>query len=218
MPRPPRLPHGVESPTGLATLVSLLLATVLAACSGDLLADGSSTESPALDASPFGPALAGNLDGLVAHSQRITPTPEWDGSIDGLKTLWYESGVKRGEGRFVKGSREDAWTYWYENGQKRWEGTYHADQVHGVERSWYANGTLCYEGTSVGGRRHGAFRAWYEDGRPWWQGEYVLGVREGPFQYWRRDGTPDAKVSGSYVDGKRVKPLVANELAVAAPK
>ena len=41
-------------------------------------------------------------------------------------------------------------------------------------------------------------------------GNYQLGVRQGPFRYWHRDGTADRKVSGVYIDGKRVKRLDAN--------
>ena len=65
-------------------------------------------------------------------------------------------------------------------------------------------------GTELWFFRHGEVHAFYEDGQPWWRGEYRLGVRQGPFQYWRRDGSPDKKVSGVYVDGKRVKALGAD--------
>jgi hypothetical protein len=206
-----RVPRCDESMIGLATLGSFVLVASLAACSRDVEAappPGTSTPES------FGAEGSATWEELVAHSQRISPATNWDGSIDGLKTLWYDRGAKQGEGRFVQGRKEDAWTFWYENGQKRWEGTYHRDHVHGVERSWYPNGTLCYEGTSVEGKRHGAFRAWYDDGRNWWKGEYELGVREGPFHYWHRDGSPDKKVSGVYVDGKRVKGLTP-DLAAA---
>ena len=159
-----------------------------------------------------------DLAELIAHTQRIRPTPNLDGSVDGVKTLWYEHGTKQGEGRYARGRKEDAWTFWYENGQKRWEGSYHLDLVDGVEHSWYPNGTLCYEGTSVAGKRHGSFRAFYEDGQPRWNGDYSLGVREGNFRYWHRDGSPNKKVSGVYVKGERVKGLDVDGLAIAAPK
>jgi hypothetical protein len=191
----------------------------LSACSGDLLAHSKPARESAFDAAGvFDPDGSSGFQGLIGHSAHVAPTESWDGSIDGMKTLWYDSGVKRGEGRYVKGTKEDAWTFWYESGQKRWEGTYKNDLVQGVERSWYPNGTLCYEGTSVDGRRHGAFRAWYEDGQHWWKGEYQVGVRQGPFQYWRRDGSPDEKVSGIYVDGKRAKSLDGKAEVLAAPE
>ncbi|HUR26592.1 MAG TPA: hypothetical protein VM509_00280 [Planctomycetota bacterium] len=191
--------------------------SLVASCSGDLQASPKATDSLLGEEEAFDSDEASKLASLLGHSARIAPTGEWDGSIDGMTTLWYESGVKRGEGRYAKGSKEDAWTFWYENGRPRWEGTYKKDLLEGAERSWYRNGALCYEGTSVAGRRHGEFSAWYEDGQRWWTGEYRFGVRQGPFRYWRRDGSPDEKVSGTYVDGKRVKPLAADEFALATP-
>jgi hypothetical protein len=199
--------RGSLSRLGIAASWTFVLVAAAASCSRGVHAGSKDTAQ----ASPeFEAELSASWEDLIAHSQRISPATNWDGSLDGLKTLWHDSGAKQGEGRFVQGRKEDNWTFWYENGQKRWEGSYHRDQVHGVERSWYPNGALCYEGTSVEGKRHGLFRAWYEDGQPWWQGEYQVGVRQGPFRYWHRDGSPDKKVSGVYVDGKRVKSLGAD--------
>ncbi|HTF90135.1 MAG TPA: hypothetical protein VK843_17100 [Planctomycetota bacterium] len=213
------VPRGDDCFGGLAALASVLFVASLASCSGDLQASTKQRTDAAYAAShPFDNDVSLNQDGTTAHNPRITPTANWDGSLDGMKTLWFESGAKRGEGRFVNGRKEDSWTFWYENGQKHWEGMYHNDLVEGVEHSWYPNGALCFEGTSVGGRRHGAFRAWYEDGQQWWKGEYRLGVRQGPFQYWRRDGSFDQKVSGVYADGKRTRMLSADVLALVEPK
>ena len=212
-----RVPRADKSWTGFVLVTSLLVMAGLSSCSGNLFASTKGCTEPAADtAKLFDAEDSSNLESLIPHSTRISPPAHWDGSIDGMKTLWFDSGAKSGEGRFVKGSKEGPWTYWYENGQKRWEGTYHTDLVEGVERSWYQNGTLCNEGISVGGRRHGAFRAWYEDGQHWWRGEYQLGVRQGPFRYWHRDGSVDDKVSGVYVNGKRVKGLGADGLALAS--
>lgn len=214
-----RVPRGVHRSSGLSAVGMVLIMGCTVSCSNNLQASKKHAPDAGFGAAELSDlGTASNWDGLIAHNQRISPTSSWDGSMDGMKTLWFDSGAKRGEGRFVRGSKEDAWTFWYENGLKRWEGTYHKDLVQGVERSWYQNGTLCFEGTSVDGRRHGAFRAWYEDGQPWWKGEYQLGVRQGPFRYWHRDGTPDDKVSGIYVNGKRSGALGAGGLALAATK
>lgn len=200
--------RGPESRCGLSAWTSSLVVVLFAACSDGVRAEAPDDDHGASEAlAGFDADASGSWQALVAHSPRITPATNWDGSLEGLKTLWYEDGAKKGEGRFAAGRKEDAWTFWYENGQKRWEGTYVRDLVHGLERSWYQNGTLCYEGTSVKGKRHGPFSAWYEDGQPWWKGEYQLGVRQGPFRYWHRDGSPDNKVSGVYEDGKRVRGL-----------
>ncbi len=211
-----RGPHGGGSIFCLAALASALVLGSLASCSRRVHARPSTSTETALDGLPAFDSMAPkDWQELSAHSQRISPTPDWDGTVNGLKTTWFESGAKKSEGRSVHGRKEDAWTFWYENGQKRWEGTYLHDLVQGVERSWYENGAVCSEGTSLDGKRNGAFRAWYEDGQPWWNGDYQLGVRQGIFRYWHRNGTPDQKVSGVYVDGKRVKRLDPNGLAAA---
>lgn len=189
----------------------------LGACSGEVAAQPRATSDLERDSESFEPPSPQAWDGLVAHNQRIAGEGDWDGSLNGLRTLWYEGGAKRGEGRFVRGSKEGDWVFWYENGQKRWEGSYHADLVQGSERSWYPNGKLCFEGSSVEGQRHGQFRAWYEDGSRWWEGEYEMGKRQGEFRYWQRDGSLDEKVSGRYEAGKRVQDA-AGGLALAQPR
>lgn len=201
------VPRGDESRFVFATLASAFLVVVCAACSGEVEASGSANSGRF---ESFDPETSASWEELIAHSQRVAPTPAWDGALDGLKTLWYDDGMKKSEGRFVQGRKEGAWTFWYENGRKRWEGTYHLDLVEGPEQSWYRDGGLCYSGVSASGNRHGTFRAWHENGQPWWEGEYWAGVRQGIFRYWQRDGSPDTRVSGLYVDGKRVKGLDEN--------
>lgn len=200
----------------MASLAGALILGVLSSCSANVrAATPAAAKHAALGELNLDAVDSSSWEAQLAHSQRISPISSWDGSLDGMKTLWFARGAKKGEGRFVQGRKEDSWTFWYENGRKRWEGTYSHDLVQGPERSWYENGTLCYEGSSVEGKRHGEFKAWYEDGQPWWKGSYELGVREGTFRYWHRDGTPDKKVSGTYISGKRVKPLDQDGLAAA---
>jgi len=203
------------------TLMALAVACVLgfsSACSPQVDAGAAQPEStPTVEPLAFDTEVGLGWEPLVAHSSRVTPTPDWDGTLDGMKTLWFESGAKRGEGRFDHGLRQGVWTFWYEQGRTRWEGSYRDDLVDGVERAWYPNGALSFEGASVAGQRHGAFRAWYSDGKPWWEGNYELGVREGLFRYWQRDGSLDPRHSGLYEHGKRVSPLSGDGL-VAGPR
>lgn len=152
----------------------------------------------------FDPELASDWDQLAANSRRCSGERDWDGTLDGPKTFWFDNGVKRGEGGFHANKKEGPWTFWYESGQKRWEGTFDDDLPAGLERSWYENGQLYFEGRCADGAREGLHRAWYEDGRPWWEGTYLNGKKHGVYQSWRRDGTLDKDVSGRYEHGKRV--------------
>jgi MORN repeat variant len=208
-----RFEFAPHTPTALA--VALVLG-FSGACSPDVDAAAPLRDAPPTDdRSAFDAEVANGWEPLIAHSPRISPTPDWDGSLDGMKTLWYESGAKRGEGRFDHGLKQGVWTFWYEQGQMRWEGSYRDGLVDGVERAWYPSGVLNFEGSSAAGQRHGAFRAWYSDGKPWWDGTYELGVREGVFRYWQRDGRIDEKHSGVYARGKRISALSSNDLAIA---
>src|SRR6185436_18048130 len=107
---------------GVAAVASVLGLALLSAWSTDVQANSSGSAYSALgDEESLDSDLSKDLGSLVAHSTRISPIASWDGSIDGMKTLWFESGAKSGEGRYVKGVKEDSWTFWYENGRKRWE-------------------------------------------------------------------------------------------------
>ena len=210
-------PRCDETCRALTALAGALLLAWLPACANEASAHSIGDEAGRLNGtSTFDADVTQSWGELIAHSTRISPTPDWDGSLKGMKTLWFDDGAKRAEGLFSHGLRQGPWTCWYEHGQKRWEGSYHDGLVDGVERSWHPSGALCFEGSSVAGQRHGVFRAWYSDGKPWWEGVYDLGVREGAFRYWRRDGTLDEKVSGTYSRGKRIGPKSEGELAAIA--
>lgn len=208
-----RVPRCEFSSCALAVVAVLLALSTSVGCSSGV--DAAAGQSAPGEASPFESEVSASWQPQVGHSSRVSPTPAWDGSLDGLKTLWFDSGAKQGEGRFDHGRKQGLWTYWHEQGQKRWEGTYRDDLVDGVERSWYPNGILSFEGSSVAGKRHGGFNAWYSDGTPWWHGTYRMGVREGEFRYWRRDGSLDTKNSGTYAEGRRVSALAQGEVALA---
>jgi len=144
---------------------------------------------------------------LQGYNSQLESPQDWDGTVEGPKTLWYSNGVKRGEGLFRNNVKEGPWAYWHENGQKRWEGVYLAGVPDGLERAWYPNGQKQYEGSFANERRHGSFTTWYENGELWFQGEFVRGSREGRFLQWNEDGSLNLALSGIYSDNEKVSEL-----------
>ena len=148
--------------------------------------------------------LLGDWRHLEAHSSRSEGARDWDGSLEGMKTLWHDNGVKSGEGHFEHDRKQGAWTFWFPNGQKRWQGTFVDDVAEGEERAWRESGELYFEGKVAKGKRHGLYSVWYENGELWWRGPYRRGKRHGDFEYFHADGSADEELSGKYVRGKKV--------------
>jgi hypothetical protein len=141
---------------------------------------------------------------LEAYSIRSEVERDWDGSLEGMKTLWHDNGVKSGEGHFENTRKQGPWTFWFPNGQKRWQGTFVDDVAEGDERAWRETGELYFEGKAVKGKRDGLYSVWYESGKLWWHGPYQRGKRHGEFEYFHGDGSLNEGLSGRYVRGKKV--------------
>jgi len=216
-PSPSPIRRGPGTPILLAAIAGALFACGRGA---EVAAQGppyfepptDSGEEPAADRDPDDMSDWAYLE---AHTPSIQATTEWDGTINGMKTLWHPNGAKLGEGEYVNSEKNGPWTYWHDNGQKRWEGTYVADVPRGLERTWYDDGTPQYVGKFIDGLREGPFSYWYENGQLWWQGPFKHGLREGRFLQWRRNGDIDEDASGMYHEGKRVAPLSEEALAKA---
>ena len=178
-------------------------AMLLAACGERVRAAGET--SPPEPTIPGDEEMLGDWRHLEAFSTRVEGERDWDGSLEGMKTLWHDNGVKSGEGRFENDRKQGPWTFWYPNGQKRWQGSFVNDVAEGEEKAWRETGELYFEGKVVKGKREGPYSVWYEDGKPWWRGPYRRGKRHGEFEYFHRDGSVDEDLSGRYVRGKKVE-------------
>ncbi|MCE9594596.1 MAG: toxin-antitoxin system YwqK family antitoxin [Planctomycetes bacterium] len=141
---------------------------------------------------------------LAVHAGPERTAPQWNGAMDGPVTLWYPSGAKRGEGRYVDSNRVGPWTFWHENGQRRWQGTYVDGELDGSECAWFDDGERELECNWKDGERNGIYTQWHVNGRIAAQGEYKSGKREGRFDYFHVDGTVDDKLTGTYVRDRRV--------------
>jgi hypothetical protein len=190
----------MQMPRTPLLLLALLAPFPLGGCGSDVTAaEEQPAEAPLDDGD-----VPLEWEHLAAHTARGESLSAWDGSIEGLKTLWHDNGVKSGEGEFRNNQKHGPWTFWYPSGQKRWEGTFVDDVENGEERAWHENGELSYEGRVEKGVRNGVYSFYYDNGQLWWRGPYSKGKKHGAFEYFGRDGQADPKLSGRYDHGERV--------------
>ena len=183
------------------SILALVAPLWLAACGERVRAAGeASLPEPRIP----GEEVMADWSHLEAHSIRSEGERDWDGSLEGMKTLWHDNGVKSGEGHFENDRKQGPWTFWFPNGQKRWQGSFVNDVAEGEERAWRESGELYFEGKVVKGRREGLYSVWHEGGQLWWRGPYERGKRHGEFEYFHRDGSLDEGLSGEYVRGKKI--------------
>lgn len=156
------------------------------------------------------PALAAALVLLLAacgeRAVEAAPPEGLDDSADWV-TERSHTGARVAHGRVVDGLREGPWVMWYEDGALRWEGEYRAGVLEGPERGWRPGGALWFEGERRNGLREGLQRSWYENGALEWEAHYVADQRHGPCKRFDIDGRLDARQSGIYEAGVRVRGL-----------
>ena len=68
---------------------------------------------------------------------------------------------------------------------------------------YHENGQKSYQGRMKSGQGVGRWTHWYPNGQKKAEGELVKGKRHGPWRLWLEDGTPDADLSGDYVNGAK---------------
>ena len=87
------------------------------------------------------------------------------GTLNGVLTLWYESGQKKVEETYKDGKRNGVRYEWHESGQKKSEETYKDGRPDGVLTMWYESGHKKVEETYKNGRPDGVRSEWYENGQ-----------------------------------------------------
>ena len=91
--------------------------------------------------------------------------------IDGKDSLllmqvsYYESGLKRLQGKFTDGYRDGRWRYWYEDGTLWVEGYYQKGARSGPVRYYHPNGEKKFKGYYENGIRTGVWKFWDEQGQ-----------------------------------------------------
>lgn len=141
----------------------------------------------------------------------------------GIKTYYYESGVKRAVGETVRGLEVGYWETFWENGKIQSKGFYadgkldsiweHFDEdgilaqrstykngvQHGTYASFYATGVERSSGKYKEGRSHGEWVYNYEDGRVMSKGSHELDRQTGLWESYYSNGVKSS--SGSYKKG-----------------
>lgn len=81
----------------------------------------------------------------------------------GIATSHYANGQQATEITYVDGMRDGVETRWYESGVKRFEGRFSKNQLIGVFEEWHSNGRLKSEAIWKDGKRV-SIREWSETG------------------------------------------------------
>ncbi|MFC1475515.1 toxin-antitoxin system YwqK family antitoxin [Candidatus Zixiibacteriota bacterium] len=106
----------------------------------------------------------------------------------GKRTMWYENGRKRFEGRVIYGNPDGFITHWYPNGNKKQEMSYVEGRQNGAVRSWYPDGTLWQEAFFKDDLPHGSAILWDTLGHKLEELSYQNGKKHGICRRWDADG------------------------------
>ena len=145
-------------------------------------------------------------EGMVSKGWSDRPT-------DGPITEWYDTGVRRFEGRLIRGEPDGPWRHWWENGHLRWRGTYTLGRLDGRTEGYHANGELQFVATYKNGVLNGPIENRNEDGRLLQTGAYLNGRKRGAFVFYDPDGNIDTHRSGIYDGDERIGDLPPERLA-----
>lgn len=100
-------------------------------------------------------------------SGRLQSVINYNGTakLDGAEKSWYESGVQKMEGYWKNGVNSGMMTLWYPSGQKSFEGKYLENGVpDGAWKGWYENGQIQYEQYYSNGLKTGKWISYKKDG------------------------------------------------------
>ena len=112
-----------------------------------------------------------------------------DGKWNGLCTIYWQNGQKRGEGTYKDGRQDGYYKRYYENGGVAWKGNFVKGVLDGEYVAYYENGDVWWVDNFKNGELHGRSVIYHENG--------TIGVEE---HY--SDGKLDGKRTEYYVDGE----------------
>ena len=95
------------------------------------------------------------------------------GIRNGMRTAWYDDGVKWSTGEVVNGREDGLWIVWYRNGKKAKESHFKNGAWHGLFTYWHPNGEKRSEVEFVMGKRQGSYIEWDEFGTVLKKFDYV---------------------------------------------
>lgn len=107
-----------------------------------------------------------------------------NGSKNGPWVLFYESGNKLAEGRFVNGKKVGSWKFYHDNGSLETEGEYSSNgKQDGLWKEYYETGNLREEINYYEGVYDGVFKAYNDSGEVVIQGKYKEDYEDSTWVY-----------------------------------
>ncbi|WP_434778745.1 toxin-antitoxin system YwqK family antitoxin [Neisseria sp. Ec49-e6-T10] len=105
-------------------------------------------------------------------------------SINGLRTIYAETGEKTGEGWLFNGKPNGYFVRWHKNGKKFLEKYFINGQQYGITTIWFENGQKLIEGMMINGKAEGLYVTWDEDGQKATEARFVNGKENGVGRMW----------------------------------
>jgi antitoxin component YwqK of YwqJK toxin-antitoxin module len=81
---------------------------------------------------------------------------------NGMRTRWYQNGMKAEEVEFSDGRKTGNYTAWYENGQMKLKCRFHNDILDGEASAWFEDGRKRFLVHFTNGKRHGKWIRYHE--------------------------------------------------------
>jgi len=131
-------------------------------------------------------------------------------------TIYYESGKRKAQGKYINQKKDSVWNYYGEEGSLSSRELYVNGVEEGVWKTYYENGTVSREVTYSKGKRNGPYKEYFGDGKIkvearmmddnyeglvtmyypngkiWMQGKYIKHLREGDWNVYDQSGKKTA--------------------------
>lgn len=123
-----------------------------------------------------------------------------NGKKDGKWNLYYDSGKKRAEGKFINGIKIGYWKYFYKNGLLENEGNYALNgKQDGLWKEYFNHGGICEEINYFQGLYDGIFIAYNDTGKVIIKGHYKEDYEIGEWIYINGNFTS----TGYFINGNK---------------
>lgn len=133
--------------------------------------------------------------------------------LDQKKTgIWITYGaneIKVNEGNYLAGKKYELWKTFYPNGKVSEEVSFIADLENGEFKSYFENGKIQQEAIYKEGYRKGKTTIYYINGKDKIKGQYVKDVRDGIWIFYNEDGTVFREIEFDL--GERITPMFKDE-------
>lgn len=115
-------------------------------------------------------------------------------------TAYYNSGIKKAEGRFINGIMQGKGRAYHPNGALKYEGMFRKGIINGFGREFWDNNNIKYEGEFVNGIYYGEGRIYNKNGVLLAEGTFIDGKMHGMGTAYYLNG--NVMYEGEFQDGK----------------